>query len=136
MVARTRDPRKIGASKPTKSKQVKKAAYVGSAAKQKLKTRHPDSSHNVLSETLSTALDDIVETLVAHPDRILLMQHFVHNEKLYKVHQSSPESGFLHPTLIYMSGSTKTLWRNVLVRHSEKTSPRARALDEGRAHGV
>lgn len=105
-----------------KAKAASKSA-VSSLAKKKFHqtvVRGSDAASSVLNETLSEALENIVSTLVSNPDRILLMQKFVRNEKLFTSAKVSTKEGYLHNTLLVMSQSPKKLWKDSLVAASEK----------------
>ena len=81
-------------------------------------TKGSDAASSVLSETLSEALDDIVETLVLHPGRILLIQKFARNEKLFLGGKASSKQAYLHHTIIHMHATPKKLWKEIMVQYS------------------
>ena len=77
------------------------------------------ASSQVVNEERVGSLERITSELVAKPEKILMMEKFVFNEKLFVARANKPSARpQLHKTLQLMQSSTKTLWKESLARFS------------------
>jgi hypothetical protein len=100
-----------------------------------------------LNSNMEEALKELVEFLVAKPDRILLTLRMAKNANYYKGEStlSVKSTDYIHMTLVYFSGVPKVFWKEVLMeyfsQHKDKnqgvTMELLAAVDKaGKLHGL